>query len=46
MARNSYKDLTAVFIPPKHADQKNMREKISYGGFMRAALLRPKTLSD
>ena len=25
--KNSYKDLTAFFTPPKYADQKNMKEK-------------------
>ena len=43
MAKNSYKDLTAFFTPPKYADQKNMKEKISHHGFLRAALLRAKT---
>ena len=42
MAKNSYKDLTAFFIPPKYGNQKNMKEKISHGGFLRAALLRAK----
>ena len=27
MAKNSYKDLTAFFTPPKYADQKNVKEK-------------------
>ena len=27
MAKNSYKDLTAFFTPPKYADQKNLKEK-------------------
>ena len=38
MAKNSYKDLTAFFTTPKYADQKNMKEKISF----RAAVLRAK----
>ena len=42
MAKNSYKDLTAFFIPPRYVDHKNMKEKISHGGFLRAALLRAK----
>ena len=42
MAKNSYKDLTAFFTPPKYADQENLKEKISHGGFLRAALLRAK----
>ena len=42
MAKNSYKDLTAFFTSPKYADHKNMKEKISLGGFLRAALLRAK----
>ena len=27
MAKNSYKDLTAFFTPPKYADQKDIKEK-------------------
>ena len=27
MAKNSYKDLTAFFIPPKYVDHKIMKEK-------------------
>ena len=27
MAKNSYKDLKAFFIPPMYADDKNMKEK-------------------
>ena len=42
MAKNSYKDLTSFFVPPKYADQTNMKEKISHGGFLRVALLRAK----
>ena len=42
MAINSYKDLTAFFTTFKYADHKNMKEKISHGGFLRAALLRAK----
>ena len=42
MAKNSYKDLTTFFTPPKYEDRKDMKEKISHGGFLRAAILRAK----
>ena len=42
MAKNSYKDLAAFFRPFEYADQKNMKEKKSHCGFLRAALLRAK----
>jgi len=36
------KGLTAFFTPPKCADQENMKEEVSHGGFLMAALLRAK----
>ena len=34
MAKNSYRDLMAFFIPPMYVDHNNRKEKISYGGFL------------
>ena len=42
MAKNSYKDFTAFFTPPKYADQKNRKEKIIPRWLLRVALLRAK----
>ena len=42
MAKNSYKHWTAFFTPPKYVDKKKMKEKISYVGYFRAALLGAK----
>ena len=42
MTKNSYKDLTAFFMHPRYVEHKNMKEKISHGGFLRAALLKAK----